>query len=72
MTKSETKENIKHVKNIKITIDKSDGKISIYNDGNGIDIEKHSEYNDIWIPELIFGELLTSTNYDKTQENLGW
>ena len=66
--KSETKENIKHVKNIKITIDKSDGKISIFNDGNGIDIEKHSEYNDIWIPELIFGELLTSTNYDKTQE----
>ena len=66
--KSETKDNIKHVKNIKITIDKSDGKISIYNDGNGIDIEKHSEYNDIWIPELIFGELLTSTNYDKAQE----
>ena len=66
--KSETKENIKNVKNIKITIDKTDGKISIYNDGNGIDIEKHSEYNDIWIPELIFGELLTSTNYDKTQE----
>lgn len=66
--KSETKDNIKHVKNIKITIDKNDGKISIYNDGNGIDIEKHSEYNDIWIPELIFGELLTSTNYDKAQE----
>ena len=66
--KSETKDNIKHVKNIKITIDKNDGKISIYNDGNGIDIQKHSEYNDIWIPELIFGELLTSTNYDKAQE----
>ena len=66
--KSEKKENIKHVKNIKITIDKTTGKISIFNDGNGIDIHKHSEYNDIWIPELIFGELLTSTNYDKTQE----
>ena len=66
--KSEKKENVKHVKNIKITIDKKDGIISIFNDGNGIDIEKHSEYNDIWIPELIFGELLTSTNYDKTQE----
>jgi DNA topoisomerase-2 len=66
--KSETKNNIKHVKNIKITINKEDGKISIYNDGNGIDIQKHSDYNDIWIPELIFGELLTSTNYDKTQE----
>lgn len=66
--KSESKENIKHVKNIKISIDKDSGEISVFNDGNGIDIEKHSEYNDIWIPELIFGELLTSTNYDKTQE----
>jgi DNA topoisomerase-2 len=66
--KSESKENIKHVKNIKISIDKNSGEISVFNDGNGIDIEKHSEYNDIWIPELIFGELLTSTNYDKTQE----
>jgi DNA topoisomerase II len=62
------KENIKNVKNIKINIDKTTGVISVYNDGNGIDIEKHGEYNNIWIPELIFGELLTSTNYDKTEE----
>ena len=66
--KTETKENIKFVKNIKITIDKSTGYITIYNDGNGIDIEKHKDYNNVWIPELIFGELLTSTNYDKTEE----
>ena len=66
--KVEKKENIKYVKNIKITIDKSSGYITIYNDGNGIDIEKHQDYNNIWIPELIFGELLTSTNYDKNEE----
>ena len=66
--KSENKADIKNVKNIKISINKETGEISVFNDGNGIDIEKHSEYNDIWIPELIFGELLTSTNYDKTQE----
>ena len=63
--KFDSRENIKFVKNIKITIDKESGYISILNDGNGIDIEKHSEHNNIWIPELIFGELLTSTNYDK-------
>ena len=40
------------------------------NDGDGIDIEKHSEYNNVWIPELIFGELLTSTNYNKNEEKL--
>jgi len=64
------KENIKHVKNIKVSIDKNTGVITVYNDGNGIDIKKHSTYGDLWIPELIFGELLTSTNYDKGEEKI--
>ena len=64
------KENIKHVKNIKVSIDKNTGIITVYNDGNGIDIKKHSTYGDLWIPELIFGELLTSTNYDKGEEKI--
>ena len=46
-----------------------DGTIILSNDGNGIDIAKHPEY-DIWIPELIFGHLRTSTNYDKTEERI--
>ena len=29
----------------------------------GIDVAMHKEYN-MWVPEMIFGELLTSTNYD--------
>ena len=33
-----------------------DGTITMTNDGNGIDIAKHPEY-DIWIPEMIFGYL---------------
>ena len=64
------KKDIRHVKNIKVSIDKTTGVISVFNDGNGIDIETHPEYNDIWIPELIFGELLTSTNYDKDEEKI--
>ena len=51
------------VKNIKIYINKATGIIEILNDGDGIEIIKHSEY-DIYIPELIFGELLTSSNYN--------
>ena len=66
--KMETKKDVKPVKNIKVNINKETGIIKIFNDGNGIDIEKHKDYNNIWIPELIFGELLTSTNYDKTEE----
>lgn len=47
----------------------SDGTITMINDGNGIDIAQHPEYN-IWIPELIFGHLRTSTNYDKTEKKI--
>lgn len=46
-----------------------DGTITILNDGNGIDVAKHPEY-DIWIPELIFGHLRTSTNYDKDEKKI--
>ena len=49
------------VTNINIDID-DDGTITLYNDGNGIDVSIHPEYK-IWIPELIFGHLRTSTNY---------
>ena len=45
------------------------------NDGSGIDIAEHPEYidskgNKIWIPELIFGHLRTSTNYDKSEKKI--
>jgi DNA topoisomerase-2 len=50
----------KSVKCIKIEI--NDKFVSVYND-SGIPIETHPEYN-IYIPELIFANLLTSSNYD--------
>ena len=46
-----------------------DGTITFENDGNGIDVAKHPEY-DIWIPEMIFGHLRTSTNYDKDEKKI--
>jgi DNA topoisomerase-2 len=52
------------VTEIDITIDEKEGVITIYNNGNGIDIAKHPE-EEIWIPEMIFAHLRTSTNYDK-------
>ena len=56
------------VKNIEISI--VDGKtFVIKNDGESIDVEKHPEYA-VYIPQLIFGELLTSTNYDKEEKKL--
>lgn len=52
---------------IEITI--SNNKITLYNNGDGIDVEKHPTY-DTWIPEMIFGHLRTSTNYNKDEEKI--
>lgn len=57
------------VRNIKVTISKDDGYIEVWNDGDGIDVAMHPEHN-IYIPELIFGHLLTSANYNDTEEKI--
>ena len=58
----------KFVTYIETKID-NDGTITMINDGNGIDIAKHPEYG-IWIPEMIFGHLRTSTNYNKNEKRI--
>jgi len=56
------------VSNIEITISE-DGTITMMNDGNGIDVAEHPEHK-TWIPQMIFGELRTSTNYDKEEKKI--
>jgi DNA topoisomerase II len=58
-----TKNEENPVKNIRVHLNKATGVIEILNDGIGIEVLKHTEYG-IYIPELIFGELLTSSNYN--------
>ena len=49
----------------------SDKSISISNDGKTIPVQIHKEHN-IYVAELIFGHLLTSSNYDdKTKKVTG-
>ncbi len=55
------------VKYIKVNI--FDDHIIIENDGPGIPVEIHKKEK-IYIPELIFGHLLTSENYDDTEERI--
>jgi DNA topoisomerase-2 len=57
------------VKNITIEISADNKTITVENDGEGIDVLEHPEYG-VWVPQLIFGELLTSTNYDKEEKKL--
>jgi DNA topoisomerase-2 len=52
---------------IRIDIDQNKNQISIWNNGNGIPVELH-EKEHIYIPELIFGNLLTSSNYDDNEK----
>lgn len=57
------------MKFIKVTIDKSTGEISVTNDGMGIPVENHEEHK-MYIPEMVFGHLLTGDNYDDSSERV--
>jgi len=41
--------------------------VTVRNNGDGIPIKMHDKEK-VWLPELIFGHLLTSSNYDDTKE----
>lgn len=61
-------ENSKKVTEISITIE--DDTITMTNNGNGIDVEIHPTYN-IWIPEMVFANLRSSTNYTNAKSIIG-
>ncbi|XP_020577441.1 DNA topoisomerase 2 [Phalaenopsis equestris] len=48
---------------LKVDIDAEANCISIYNNGDGVPVEIHQEEG-VYVPEMIFGHLLTSSNYD--------
>ena len=61
----------KNVSSITVSIDKETGAVTIENNGplGGISVRMH-EKEGIWNPELVFGHLLTSTNYDDSQKRI--
>ena len=56
-------QNDKTMKYIKVDIDRTHNRIKIKNGGRGIPISIHKTYN-MYVPQLIFGNLLTSSNYN--------
>lgn len=54
---------------IQVTIDQEQGLISVFNNGKGVPIEMHKEHG-IYVPELIFGHLLTSSNYNDQEKKV--
>jgi len=61
----------KNVTQIAVSVDKENGAVTIENNGplGGISVRMH-EREGIWNPELVFGHLLTSTNYDDNQKRI--
>jgi DNA topoisomerase-2 len=57
------------VRQLKVSIDAETGIIDVYNDGKGIDIIEHPKYK-VYVPHMIFGKLLTSTNYNKKEKKI--
>lgn len=58
------------VTTIKVEYSQETGEISVWNNGSGIPIQLHKEHN-IYVPELIFGHLLSGSNYDDTTTRTG-
>nr|NVI79311.1 topoisomerase 2 [Cucujiformia] len=54
---------------IKIEINAEANTISVYNNGHGIPVVMHKEEN-MFVPTMIFGHLLTSSNYNDDEEKV--
>ena len=54
---------------IKVTIDEKNGTISVTNDGPGIEVQIHP-IEKVYIPEMILGQLRTSSNYDDDEKRI--
>lgn len=59
----------KHLNKIEVDINQTTGEISVYDNG-GIPVVKHSEY-DQYVPDMIFGELRSGSNFNDEDESIG-
>ncbi|KAE8354011.1 type II DNA topoisomerase [Aspergillus coremiiformis] len=66
---ADNKQNDAKMDEMRVTISRETGEISVWNNGRGVPIEMHAKEG-IYVPELIFGHLLTSSNYDDTQQKV--
>ncbi|XP_020494298.2 DNA topoisomerase 2-beta [Labrus bergylta] len=66
---ADNKQRDKNMTGIKITIDPDSNTITIWNNGKGIPVVEHKDEK-MYVPALIFGHLLTSSNYDDDQKKV--
>uniref|UniRef100_A0A8C6ZG45 DNA topoisomerase 2 n=1 Tax=Nothoprocta perdicaria TaxID=30464 RepID=A0A8C6ZG45_NOTPE len=66
---ADNKQRDKAMSCIKITIDPENNTISVWNNGKGIPVVEH-KVEKVYVPALIFGQLLTSSNYDDDEKKV--
>uniref|UniRef100_A0A8C0GZP7 DNA topoisomerase 2 n=1 Tax=Chelonoidis abingdonii TaxID=106734 RepID=A0A8C0GZP7_CHEAB len=66
---ADNKQRDKNMSCIKITIDPENNTISVWNNGKGIPVVEH-KVEKVYVPALIFGQLLTSSNYDDDEKKV--
>ena len=54
---------------LKVDFDSDQGWIKVWNNGNSIPVQMHKEHK-MYVPEMVFGHLLTSDNYDDTEAKI--
>ena len=64
---ADNKQRDKNMNEIRVWVDREKGEIAVKNNGRGIPIEIHDKEK-IYIPEMIFGHLLTGSNYDDDEQ----
>uniref|UniRef100_A0A3P9JMR6 DNA topoisomerase (ATP-hydrolyzing) n=1 Tax=Oryzias latipes TaxID=8090 RepID=A0A3P9JMR6_ORYLA len=66
---ADNKQRDKSMSCIKVNIDVENNTISVWNNGKGIPVVEH-KVEKVYVPALIFGQLLTSSNYDDEQKKV--
>jgi DNA topoisomerase-2 len=66
---ADNKQRDPNMNTLKITVDRDANMIKIYNNGKGIPVVEHKDEK-VFVPTLIFGHLLTSSNYDDEEKKV--
>uniref|UniRef100_A0A8C4QGD5 DNA topoisomerase 2 n=1 Tax=Eptatretus burgeri TaxID=7764 RepID=A0A8C4QGD5_EPTBU len=66
---ADNKQRDKNMTCIRLSIDPENNMISVWNNGKGIPIVEH-KVEKLFVPALIFGHLLTSSNYDDDEKKV--
>jgi DNA topoisomerase-2 len=66
---ADNKQRDSNMQYITVTLDRDNNQITIENDGEGIPVVVH-ETEQMYVPELIFGHLLTGSNFDDDERKV--